>query len=43
MPVILKCKMCGGDLATDASDVAVCLYCGSRQILPKLNNEGKKN
>lgn len=37
---IMKCKMCGGDLAVIADiTVAECEYCGSMQTLPKVNDE----
>jgi len=40
----IKCKMCGGDLQIVAgSSVAECEYCGTRQTLPKLNDERKAN
>ena len=36
----LKCKMCGGSLEISPGEtVAVCEYCGTRQTLPKLDNE----
>ena len=39
MPV-LRCKMCGGTMEIDAKQsVAVCQYCGTRQTLPRLDNE----
>ena len=41
---VLKCKMCGGTLETQAGEtVAVCEYCGTQQTLPKLDNERKVN
>lgn len=37
---IFKCKMCGGDLnILDGATVCECEYCGSRQTLPKLDDE----
>ena len=37
---VLKCKMCGGALNINQGDtVAVCEYCGTRQTLPKLDDE----
>ena len=37
---IIKCKMCGGDLALKPdSTIAECEYCGSMQTLPRLNDE----
>ena len=39
MPVF-KCKMCGGSLnVQDHSRIVECEYCGTRQTLPKLENE----
>lgn len=43
MATILKCKMCGGDLENIGAQVATCLYCGSKQILPKSSSEKKAN
>ena len=41
---IFKCKMCGGDLEIyEGSTVAQCIYCGTQQTLPKLDNEKKLN
>ena len=41
---ILRCKMCGGTLETDSTQsVAVCEYCGTKQTLPKLNDDRKVN
>ena len=37
---LLKCKMCGGDMAFEENaTVATCEYCGTRQTLPKRDNE----
>lgn len=37
---IFKCKMCGGDLnVTDGATVCTCAYCGTKQTLPKLDDE----
>ncbi len=39
---ILKCKMCGGELdIKEGSYVAECMYCGTKQTIPKLDNEKK--
>lgn len=39
MPV-LKCKMCGGTLnISDNQTICECEYCGTKQTLPKLDNE----
>ena len=41
---VLKCKMCGGDLEVlQGMSVCECLYCGSRQTLPKMGSEKKNN
>ena len=41
---ILKCKMCGGDLAVQPGEnIAVCEYCGSRQTLPKMDDDVRIN
>lgn len=41
---IIKCKMCGGDLALiEGQSVAECEYCGSRQTVPAADNEKKLN
>ena len=38
---VLKCKMCGGDLAVTAGvTVAECDFCGTKQTLPKVSDEG---
>jgi len=40
--VVLKCKMCGGDLnLTQDSPVATCEFCGSVQTVPNLDDEKK--
>lgn len=42
--VVIKCKMCGGDLApVEGQSVAECEYCGSRQTVPTADNEKKLN
>lgn len=39
MPVF-KCKMCGGTLGIQqGASVAVCEYCGTRQTLPKSDDD----
>lgn len=41
---IFKCKMCGGALEIqDGSSVAVCSFCGTKQTIPKLDNETRTN
>lgn len=39
---LFKCKMCGGELELQAeNNVAECLYCGSKQTVPHIENEKK--
>ncbi len=41
---IFKCKMCGGELDVNPNvSVVECEYCGSKQTLPKLNDEKRVN
>ena len=41
---IFKCKMCGGDLNIEKGiSVTECEYCGTKQTLPRLNDEQKTN
>ena len=41
---IFKCKMCGGSLEIDSvQSVATCEYCGTRQTLPRLDDERRAN
>ena len=41
---IFKCKMCGGTLEINVGEtVATCEYCGTKQTLPKLDDEKKAN
>lgn len=41
---LFKCKMCGGDLeVTPGTTVAECEYCGTKQTLPKVNEEVIQN
>lgn len=41
---ILKCKMCGGDLdISEGMSVCECEYCGTRQTIPKADDEQKIN
>lgn len=38
--MIFKCKICGGDLSIQKnSTIATCEYCGTKQTLPKLEND----
>ena len=42
--VVLKCKMCGGELKIEEGNtVCECEYCGSRQTVPNADNEKKMN
>ena len=42
--MIIKCKMCGGDLAVEpGSTVCECEYCGSKQTIPSADSEKKTN
>lgn len=37
---VIKCKMCGGDLSIiEGATIAECEYCGSKQTLPKLDDQ----
>lgn len=39
---VFKCKMCGGTISFNSGDtVGVCEYCGSKQTLPRLDNDKK--
>lgn len=40
---IFKCKICGGSLEIENQSVTVCEYCGTKQALPKLDDERKAN
>ena len=38
--VIIKCKMCGGDLEIqEGQNIGVCQYCGSTMTLPKISDD----
>ena len=42
MTIVLKCKMCGGDIEVSQDmTVGICLYCGSTMTLPKVDNDKK--
>ena len=42
MAVIIKCKMCGGDLTlTEGSTIAECEYCGTVQTVPTMDDDKK--
>ena len=41
---IFKCKICGGALEINTGDtISTCEYCGTKQTLPKLDDEKKAN
>ena len=41
---IFKCKMCGGTIEFEqGSTVGTCEYCGTKQTLPKLDDDKKAN
>lgn len=41
---VFKCKMCGGTLEINNNEtVATCEYCGTKQTLPKANDEVIQN
>ena len=41
---VFKCKMCGGELdIREGMSVAECQYCGTKQTLPKLDDDEKLN
>lgn len=41
---VFKCKICGGALAIEEGmSVATCEYCGTKQTLPRLNDERRVN
>lgn len=41
---IIKCKMCGGDLAlTEGSTIAECEYCGTSQTVPNVQSDVLRN
>ena len=41
--MIYKCKMCGGTLEINNETVATCEYCGTKQTLPKLDDDRRAN
>ena len=42
MAVMIKCKMCGGDLLlAEGSTIATCDYCGTQQTVPTADNDKK--
>ena len=42
MPILIKCKMCGGDIeATSDMTVGQCRYCGSTMTLPRIESDKK--
>ncbi len=41
---VFKCKMCGGPLEFQGKEtVAVCEYCGTKQTLPRLDSDRRRN
>ena len=41
---VFKCKICGGTLEIEAgATVATCEYCGTKQTLPRLDDERRAN
>ena len=41
---VFKCKICGGALDVDSTQsVATCEYCGTKQTLPRLDDERRAN
>lgn len=41
---VLKCKMCGGDVAFSPNDtVGICEWCGSKSTLPKISDDRLAN
>lgn len=41
---VFKCKICGGALEINTGDtISTCEYCGTKQTLPKLDDEKKAN
>ena len=40
---LFKCKICGGSLQIENQSVTVCEYCGTKQSLPRLDDERKAN
>ena len=42
--MIIKCKMCGGDLnIQEGSQICECEFCGTQQTIPQIDNEKKAN
>ncbi len=42
--VVFKCKMCGGDIRfEDGATTCVCEYCGTRQTLPRIDDDRRAN
>ena len=41
---VYKCKICGGDLEIqEGVGICECMYCGTKQTLPKINDERRAN
>lgn len=43
MPVIYKCKECGGQIEPQENGLGKCLYCGALQTLPKEKDDAIQN
>lgn len=42
MAIMIKCKMCGGDLElVNGSSVGICIYCGTQQTVPAIDDDKK--
>ncbi len=42
MSIMLKCKMCGGDISVNADmTIGTCQYCGSTMTIPHIDSEKK--
>ena len=42
--MVFKCKICGGNLdVNENSSIITCDYCGTKQTLPKLENDKVAN
>ena len=40
---VFKCKICGGDVSVDRdTGIAVCEYCGTKQVLPQFSDNSSK-
>lgn len=40
---VFKCKICGGDVSVDrTTGIAICEYCGTKQVLPLFSDDSSK-